>query len=76
MIFFDNEVDSILQGCHLDVCGGHFARDSTAGKVLLAGFWWPTLFKVAHKFVRCCDPCQRVGKPLLSLAIPLVPILA
>jgi hypothetical protein len=73
---FESEVDNILEGCHSDVCGGHFAGDSTARKVLLAGFWWPTLFKDAHKFVRRCDPCQRVGKPIPSSAMPLIPILA
>jgi hypothetical protein len=73
---FESEVENILQGCHADVCGGHFAGDSTARKVLLAGFWWPSLFKDAHRFVRRCDPCQRVGKPIPSSAMPLVPILA
>ena len=73
---FDSEVDSILEGCHSDVCGGHFAGDSTARKVLMAGFWWPTLFRDAHKFARRCDPCQRVGKPTPSSAMPLIPILA
>ena len=73
---FESEVASILEGCHLDVCGGHFARDSTARKVLLAGFWWLTLFIDAHQFVRRCDPCQRVGKPIPSSAMPLIPILA
>ncbi len=34
------------------------------------------MFKDAHKFVRHCDPCQRIGKPIPSSAMPLVPILA
>jgi hypothetical protein len=30
-------------------------------KVLQSGFYWPTLFKDATKFVLSCDECQRVG---------------
>ena len=30
-------------------------------KVLQSGFYWPTLFKDAHKFVLSCDECQRIG---------------
>ena len=43
------------------VYGGHHAGDRTAQKVLQSGFYWPTLFKDARKFVLSCDECQRVG---------------
>ena len=29
--------------------------------VLQSGFYWPTLFKDARKFVLSCDECQRIG---------------
>ncbi len=35
---FQNEVRTILDGCHLDSCGGHFASDSTACKTLMVGY--------------------------------------
>src|SRR3954469_13283957 len=41
--------------------GGHHAGDRIAQKVLQSGFYWPTLFKDARKFVLSCDECQRVG---------------
>jgi transposase InsO family protein len=71
-----SEVPLILEGCHSDVCGGHFAGETTARKALMAGYWWPTLFKDAHQYTQSCDPCQRVGKPTPSKAMPLVPLLA
>jgi hypothetical protein len=71
-----SEVPLILEGCHSDACGGHFAGESTARKALLAGYWWPTLFKDAHSYTRKCDPCQRVGKPTPTTAMPLIPLLA
>jgi hypothetical protein len=71
-----SEVELILQGCHDDVCGGHFAGMVTAQKALQSGYWWPTLFSDAARYVKKCDPCQRVGKPTTSNAMPLNPILA
>lgn len=73
---FKNEILLILEGCHTDVCSGHFAGEATARKALLAGYWWPSLFKDAHLYTRRCDPCQRTGKPTPSTAMPLQPILA
>ena len=30
-------------------------------RYLQSGFYWPTLFKDARKFILSCDECQRVG---------------
>ena len=35
--------------------------DRTAHKVLQSGFYCPTLFKDARKFVLSCEECQRIG---------------
>jgi transposase InsO family protein len=71
-----SEIPSILKGCHGDSCGGHFAGFVTAHKALQSSYWWPTLFKDAALYAKKCDPCQRVGKPISSSAMPLHPILA
>jgi hypothetical protein len=71
-----SEIPLILEGCHSDICGGHFAGLVTAQKALQSGYWWPTMFADAAKFARKCDPCQRVGKPTPTTAMPLTPILA
>ncbi|KAK1601636.1 hypothetical protein QYE76_026938, partial [Lolium multiflorum] len=55
------EQQEILSKCHGSVYGGHHAGDRTAQKVLQSGFYWPTLFKDARKFILSCDECQRVG---------------
>jgi hypothetical protein len=72
----NSEVPLILQGCHSDPAGGHFAGNVTARKVLQAGYWWPTLFNDCVTYTRQCDVCQRVGKPTSTSAMPLHPILA
>ncbi|KAK1696352.1 hypothetical protein QYE76_013049 [Lolium multiflorum] len=53
------EQQEILSKCHGSAYGGHHAGDRTAQKVLQSGFYWPTLFKDARKFILSCDECQR-----------------
>ncbi|RVX16112.1 Retrovirus-related Pol polyprotein from transposon 17.6 [Vitis vinifera] len=44
----EEEQQGILNHCHENACGGHFASQKTAMKVLQSGFTWPSLFKDAH----------------------------
>ncbi|KAK8926051.1 hypothetical protein KSP39_PZI018317 [Platanthera zijinensis] len=55
------ECTQILRHCHEGPAGGHYQANRTARKALEAGYFWPTLFKDAHNFVRACDSCQRSG---------------
>ena len=65
------ESDLVLTQIHDGTTGGHFGGDTTAHKILRAGYFWPTLFKYAHAFVRRCQDCQtaagRVKKPAFLL---------
>ncbi|KAL6310867.1 hypothetical protein AAG906_027312 [Vitis piasezkii] len=65
----------ILSHCHDNACGGHFASQKTAMKVIQSGFWWPSLFKDAHSMCKGCDRCQRLGKLTRRNMMPLNPIL-
>ncbi|KAK1685399.1 hypothetical protein QYE76_046247, partial [Lolium multiflorum] len=73
---FPNEqlgVIKILSKCHGSAYGGHHAGDRTAQKVLQSGFYWPTLFKDARKFILSCDECQRVeGNTHILVAVDYV----
>jgi hypothetical protein len=44
---FTSRNTNILERCHVDVYGGHFASNSISSKALLVSYWWPTLFKDA-----------------------------
>eukprot|EP00253_Pinus_taeda_P028690 PITA_28690 len=68
-----DEIFDILKACHEQPCGGHFADRRTANKVLHAGYYWPTIFKDAKKFVQACDSCQRAGRSSHSDEMPLKP---
>ncbi|RVW58813.1 Pro-Pol polyprotein [Vitis vinifera] len=71
----EDEQQGILRHCHENACGGHFASQKTAMKVLQSGFTWPSLFKDAHIMCRSCDRCQRLGKLTKRNQMPMNPIL-
>nr|GEY14769.1 reverse transcriptase domain-containing protein [Tanacetum cinerariifolium] len=56
------EALNILKACHNGPTGRHHGVNITAKKVFDAGFFWPTIYKDAHEFVKNCDSCQRQGK--------------
>ena len=71
----EEEQQGILSHCHESACGGHFASQKTAMKVLQSSFYWPSLFKEAHQMCRVCDRCQNLGKLSRRHIMPLNPIL-
>nr|GEY64749.1 reverse transcriptase domain-containing protein [Tanacetum cinerariifolium] len=56
------EALDILVACHNGPTGGHHGAKITTKKIFNAGFFWPTIYKDAHEFVKNCDSCQRQGK--------------
>nr|GEZ22503.1 DNA-directed DNA polymerase [Tanacetum cinerariifolium] len=56
------EALDILEACHNGPTGGHHGANLTAKKVFDSSFFWPTIYKDAHEFVKNCDSCQRQGK--------------
>nr|GFA68834.1 reverse transcriptase domain-containing protein [Tanacetum cinerariifolium] len=60
--FIVKEALDILVSCHNRPTGGHHGANLTAKKIVASGFFWPTIYKDAHEFVKNCDSCQRQGK--------------
>nr|GEX51484.1 reverse transcriptase domain-containing protein [Tanacetum cinerariifolium] len=56
------EVLDILVACHNGPTREHHGVNLTAKKIFDSGFFWPTIYKDAHVFVKNCDSCQRQGK--------------
>nr|GEV43912.1 reverse transcriptase domain-containing protein [Tanacetum cinerariifolium] len=56
------EALNILEACHNGSTGGHHGANLTDKKIFDSGFFWPTIYKDAHEFVKNCDSCQRQGK--------------
>ncbi|KAL6315786.1 hypothetical protein AAG906_008171 [Vitis piasezkii] len=70
----EQEQLGILSHCHDSACGGHFASQKTAMKVIQSGFV-ALSFKDAHSMCKGCDRCQRLGKLTRQNMMPLNPIL-
>ncbi|GJR07784.1 reverse transcriptase domain-containing protein [Tanacetum coccineum] len=51
------ELREILEHCHMGLAGGHYEANITAKKVFNLGFYWPTIFKDAPRYVHECDAC-------------------
>ena len=60
---------------HEGPTGGNLSGDTTAHKILRAGYYWPTLFKYAHAYVRKCDVRQSSGGRLSKAVRPLQPVI-
>ena len=69
----EDETLHIMEEAHQGVGGGNFVADITACKIMLTGYWWPTLFKDCTLFVQGCDECQRYSKPLKTRLYALAP---
>nr|GEW84611.1 reverse transcriptase domain-containing protein [Tanacetum cinerariifolium] len=46
------EALDILEACHNGPKGGHHGANLTTKKIFDAGFFWPTIYKDAHEFVK------------------------
>jgi hypothetical protein len=70
-----DESKELLKELHSGVCGGHFSARTIAHKIMRASYYWPTLFRDTHSFVRACEACQRFeGKQKLP-TLPLDPVI-
>jgi hypothetical protein len=69
-----DEAEKVLLELHAGEASGHFGGDTTAHKVLRAGYYWPTLFWDAHALCRKCIICQKVLGRLQKPAFPLQPV--
>jgi hypothetical protein len=65
------DANKFLKELHDGLAGGHFAGDTTAHKIMRAGYYWPTLFKDAHAYARNCKTCQISTRREKRETIPL-----
>eukprot|EP00253_Pinus_taeda_P013068 PITA_13068 len=65
------EAQKVLQELHDGPARGHFGADTTAHKIIHAGYYWPTLFRDAHEYVRKCRNCQTSSGRQRKPAFPL-----
>ena len=71
----NEEIPHIVHSCHAATYREHFGGHKTIAKVLQSGYYWPSIFKDAYKFVKCCDRCQKIGNISQKYKMPLTNIL-
>ncbi|GJX80585.1 putative nucleotidyltransferase, ribonuclease H [Tanacetum coccineum] len=72
---FGKELQEILEHYHTGPTRGHYEADITAKKVSKSGFYWPTIFRDAARYIRDCDACQRAGNISSRNQMPLTNII-
>eukprot|EP00253_Pinus_taeda_P032977 PITA_32977 len=68
------EAQKVLQELHDGPVGGCFGADTTAHKIIHAGYYWPTIFRDTHEYVRKCRCCQISSGRQRKPAFPLQPV--
>ena len=71
----EEEQGDILAMCHSLTCGGHFAARKTADKILQSSFYWPSIFKDAHRLFMECLQCLAAINISKRDKMPMRPIL-
>ena len=67
----EEESKTIIKEIQAGMCSGHYAPGTTITNIMRAGYYWPTLFKDVHSFVRTCKECQFFSGKLRLRALPL-----
>ena len=52
-----NRISFVLEEVHEGSCGHYLRGKALALKVLLAGYYWPTMIKDSADFVKKCQNC-------------------
>eukprot|EP00253_Pinus_taeda_P034748 PITA_34748 len=68
------EAQKVLQELHDAPARGHFGADTTAHKIIHAGYYWPTLFRDTHEYVGKCRSCQISSGRQRKPTFPLQPV--
>ena len=64
----------MIKEFHDGLDGGHFFARTTTMKIMRVGYYWPTLFSDAHKYVRRCEKCAFFSGKQRLATLPLHPI--
>lgn len=70
------EADYVMREVHERVCENHAKSRSLVHKLIRAGYYWLTMQKNVHAYVKACDKCQRFGNLIRQPTEELTPMTA
>ena len=68
------EADYVMREVHEGIYGNHSKSQSLVHKVVQARYYWPTMQKDAHAYVKTYDKCQRFGNLIRQPTEELTPM--
>lgn len=60
-----DEARQVLRELHEGLCGSHQAAPTLNHKVLISGYYWPTIIRVATELIKTCRKCQEHANHIL-----------
>ena len=70
------EANYVMREIHEGICGNHSGARSLVHKVIRAGYYWPTMLKVAQAYVKACNKRQRFSNLIKQPSEELTPMMA
>ena len=66
-----DEAKRIFKQIHGGICGTHIGGRALCHKIMMQGFYWPTMKQESELFVKNCDTCKKFDNAIHALAITL-----
>ena len=70
----EEEAKKVIGEFHKGDCGGHHYWKAIANKILIVGYYWPTVFKDVYKKIATCHECHIFYGKKKLVPLPLMPI--
>ena len=70
-----DDADHVWKEMHDGPTGGHYGGETTAHKILRAGYYWPTVLRDSHTYNRKCKVCQTTAGRERNPVVPLRPVM-
>ena len=70
----ENEAKKTMKEFHKGDCGGHHSWKVTLNKILIVGFYYPSMFSYVYKETTTCHQCEIFDGKRKVVPLPLNPI--
>ena len=66
-----DEAKSIIEQIHDSICDTYIGRQTLCHRIMMLGFYWPTIKQESELFVKNCDTFQKFGNIIHALSTTL-----
>lgn len=58
-LYWSSKVEYVLQEVHKGLCRSYLGGKALLIKILMQGYYWPTMYRDSVDFIKQCDQCER-----------------